>query len=111
MPVADIAASIQKAEVSALVKRVIQCAQDQDLSSIVLGGGVAANSCLRHVLTEVATAQGMAVHIPSLKFCTDYAAMIACAANDHFEQGHRSSLNLGVYSRLPLEQISELYAL
>lgn len=111
LPVADIAASFQQAVVSALVKRVIQCAQDQDLSSIVLGGGVAANSCLRHVLTEAATAQGMAVHIPSLKFCTDNAAMIACAANDHFEHGHRSSLNLGVYSRLPLEQISELYTL
>ena len=109
LPIADIAASFQQAVVSALIKRVMHCAQDQNLSSIVLGGGVAANSGLRSALTETATASGINVHIPALRFCTDNAAMIACAASDHFEQGHRSSLNLGVYSRLPLMQVSELY--
>ena len=109
LPIADIAASFQQAVVSALIKRVMHCVEDQNLASIVLGGGVAANSGLRRALSETAAASGINVHIPALKFCTDNAAMIACAASEHFEQGHRSSLNLGVYSRLPLMQVSELY--
>ena len=109
LPVADIAASFQHAVVNALVKRVLRCAQDQEMPTIVLGGGVAANSQLRRALTQAATEQGISVCVPSLKFCTDNAAMIACAASEHFEQGHRSRLDLGVYSRLSLEQVAELY--
>lgn len=109
LPLADIAASFQDAVVRALTKRAVRSAQDQDLPAIVLGGGVAANSGLRRTLSETAAAHGISVYVPSLKFCTDNAAMVACAASDHFDQGHRSSLDLGVYSRLPLERVSELY--
>ncbi len=109
LPVADIAASFQHAVVRALVKRAMRCAQDQGMSAIVLGGGVAANSGLRQTLAKTAAEQGISVSIPSLKFCTDNAAMIACAASDHFDRGHRSRLDLGVYSRLSLEQVAELY--
>lgn len=109
LPLADIAASFQAAVVRALTKRAVRGAKDQDLPAIVLGGGVAANSSLRRTLTETAAAQGISVYVPSLKFCTDNAAMVACAASEHFDQGHRSSLDLGVYSRLPLEHVSELY--
>ena len=109
LPLADIAASFQDAVVRALTKRAVRGAQDQDLPAIVLGGGVAANSSLRRTLSETAAAHGISVYVPSLKFCTDNAAMVACAASDHFDQGHRSSLDLGVYSRLPLERVSELY--
>ncbi|MEM6253631.1 MAG: tRNA (adenosine(37)-N6)-threonylcarbamoyltransferase complex transferase subunit TsaD [Cyanobacteria bacterium P01_D01_bin.156] len=109
LPVADIAASFQQAVVRALTKRALRCAQDQNLSTIVLGGGVAANSSLRQTLTSQAAAQGLNVHIPSLKFCTDNAAMMACAAGEHFERGHRSSLDLGVFSRLDLTDIDQLY--
>ncbi|MEL6129185.1 MAG: tRNA (adenosine(37)-N6)-threonylcarbamoyltransferase complex transferase subunit TsaD [Cyanobacteria bacterium J06628_4] len=109
LPLADIAASFQAAVVRALTKRAVRGAKDQNLPAIVLGGGVAANSGLRRTLSETAAAQGISVYVPSLKFCTDNAAMVACAASDHFDQGHRSSLDLGVYSRLPLEHVSELY--
>ena len=109
LPLADIAASFQDAVVRALTKRAVRSAQDQDLPAIVLGGGVAANSGLRRTLSETAAAHGISVYVPSLKFCTDNAAMVACAASDHFAHGHRSSLDLGVYSRLPLERVSELY--
>ncbi|MBE9067744.1 tRNA (adenosine(37)-N6)-threonylcarbamoyltransferase complex transferase subunit TsaD [Leptolyngbya cf. ectocarpi LEGE 11479] len=109
LPVADIAASFQNAVVRALTKRAVRCAQDQNLPAIVLGGGVAANSGLRHSLTEAAAKQDIQVYVPSLNFCTDNAAMVACAASEHFDQGHRSRLDLGVYSRLPLEEISVLY--
>lgn len=109
LPVEDIAASFQRAVVRALTKRAIRCAADNHLPAIVLGGGVAANSELRQTLTTLAAERDISVYVPSLKFCTDNAAMIACAASDHFDQGHRSNLDLGVYSRLPLEQVPQLY--
>jgi N6-L-threonylcarbamoyladenine synthase len=43
LPVADIAASFQAAVVRALTKRAIACARDQGLTTIAVGGGVAAN--------------------------------------------------------------------
>jgi N6-L-threonylcarbamoyladenine synthase len=79
------------------------------LNTITVGGGVAANSALRAHLETAAQAHNLKVYFPPLKLCTDNAAMIACAAAEHFEQGHTSPLSLGVYSRLPLSQVMELY--
>ena len=109
LPVADIAASFQATVVKALVKRAIACAQDHNLKTIVVGGGVAANSGLRQQLTLAATAHGLKVIFPPMKYCTDNAAMIACAAVDHFEQGARSPLTLGGQSKLSLSDLARLY--
>jgi len=107
--IADIAASFQNAVAKALTKRTIACAVDYDLKSIAIGGGVAANSGLRKALAAAAAAKGLQVFFPPLKYCTDNAAMIGCAAADHFDRGHISSLELGVRSRLPLGSVMELY--
>jgi len=107
--IADIAASFQNAVAKALTKRTIACAVDYDLKSIAIGGGVAANSGLRKALAAAAAAKGLQVFFPPLKYCTDNAAMIGCAAADHFDRGHVSSLELGVRSRLPLGSVMELY--
>ncbi len=109
--IADIAASFQQAVAKALTKRAIACAVDYDLKSIAIGGGVAANSGLRQTLTTAAAAKGLQVFFPPLKYCTDNAAMIGCAAADHFDRGHVSSLELGVRSRLPLGSVMSLYGI
>lgn len=110
LPVADIAASFQYTVAQALTKRAVRCAGDRQLKTIVVGGGVAANSGLRQILTEAATKAGITVHFPPLKFCTDNAAMIACAAAEHFQNGDRSTLNLAVSSRMPITNVKELYS-
>lgn len=109
LPVADIAASFQATVVRALVKRAITCLRDYDLSTIVVGGGVAANSALRQQLQLAAEADGFRVIFPPMKYCTDNAAMIACAAVEHFEQGERSPLTLGAQSKLSITEIATLY--
>ncbi len=109
LPLEDIAASFQYTVAQALTKRAVRCAGDRQLSTIVVGGGVAANSGLRQHLTEAADQQGIQVCFPPLKFCTDNAAMIACAAADHYERGDRSPLNLPIQSRMPITQITTLY--
>ncbi|AFY39227.1 O-sialoglycoprotein endopeptidase [[Leptolyngbya] sp. PCC 7376] len=109
IPVNDIAASFQHTVAKALTKRAVRCAGDRQLKTIVVGGGVAANSGLREMLTAAAAEKGIAVHFPPLKFCTDNAAMIACAAAEHFDRGDRSPLNLSVQSRLPITEVASLY--
>ncbi|MEO0868716.1 MAG: tRNA (adenosine(37)-N6)-threonylcarbamoyltransferase complex transferase subunit TsaD [Cyanobacteria bacterium J06642_11] len=109
LPVADIAASFQATVARSLTKRAIACARDHQLDTIVVGGGVAANSGLRQYLTEVAQAYGMRVLFPPLKYCTDNAAMIGCAAAEHLNRGHQSALTLGARSRLDITEVMGLY--
>ncbi|MEM9135996.1 MAG: tRNA (adenosine(37)-N6)-threonylcarbamoyltransferase complex transferase subunit TsaD [Cyanobacteria bacterium P01_F01_bin.42] len=109
LPVEDLAASFQTSVARSLTKRAMRCTLDHNLRTIVVGGGVAANSALRSHLSAAAHEQGIAVHFPPLSLCTDNAAMIACAAAAHLERGHTSSLNIGVQSRFALEQVMALY--
>lgn len=109
IPVADIAASFQHTVAQVLTKRSVQCALDHNLDTITIGGGVAANSGLRKYLTEAAAKHQLKVYFPPLKFCTDNAAMIGCAAAEHFNLGHRSTLDLNVQSRMAISKVMELY--
>ncbi|CCI19858.1 putative O-sialoglycoprotein endopeptidase [Microcystis aeruginosa PCC 9807] len=109
LPVADIAASFQDTVARSLTRRTINCALDYGLKTIAIGGGVAANSALRNHLETAAKNQDLTVYFPPLKLCTDNAAMIACAAVDHYDLGHFSDLSLGVHSRLPLSEVMQLY--
>ncbi|BAZ04604.1 tRNA (adenosine(37)-N6)-threonylcarbamoyltransferase complex transferase subunit TsaD [Calothrix sp. NIES-3974] len=109
LPIADIAASFQDTIVRALTKRAIAAALDLGLDTIAVGGGVAANRGLRQHLTATGNQHNLRVLFPPLKFCTDNAAMIGCAAADHFHHGHVSDLKLGVNSRLSLARVMDLY--
>jgi N6-L-threonylcarbamoyladenine synthase len=109
IPVEDVAASFQNTVAQALTKRAIACALDYQLDTIAVGGGVAANSSLRQHLQQAAETNNLRVLFPPLKYCTDNAAMIGCAAAEHFQVGHTSPLTLGVHSRLGLSQVMELY--
>ena len=109
LPVNDIAASFQATVAKALTKRAIACALDYGLGTIVVGGGVAANSGLRQHLQAAASKHNLRVLFPPMEFCTDNAAMIGCAAAEHFEKGHRSPLTLGAQSRLPVSDVMKLY--
>ena len=109
LPVPDVAASFQETVARSLTKRAIACALDYGLSTITVGGGVAANSSLRKHLQAAAAERKVRVLFPPLKFCTDNAAMIGCAAADHLTRGHTSPLTVGVESRLSLKNVMQLY--
>jgi len=109
IPVDDVAASFQHTVAKVLTKRSVKCALDYGLDTITIGGGVAANSGLRKHLQQAAEKHKLKVYFPPLKFCTDNAAMIACAAAQHFNLGHVSSLDLEVRSRMPIDQVMQLY--
>lgn len=109
LPVADLAASFQDTVARALTKRAIQCAIDINLSTLVIGGGVAANSSLRQYLQDAATEHQLNVLLPPLKYCTDNAATIGCAASEHLSRGRISPMTLGVQSRMPVSEALSLY--
>jgi N6-L-threonylcarbamoyladenine synthase len=76
----DLAASYQRAIVTALVTRTAQALGREGVARLAIGGGVAANSELRDTLRDRAAELGVRVWIPARELCTDNAAMIAGAA-------------------------------
>ena len=75
----DISASFQSAVVEVLVKKLLRAIEQTGLERIVVTGGVAANSGLRTGMKDAAIQNNFQVYFPKPIFCTDNAAMIACA--------------------------------
>ena len=93
----NIAAAFQKTAVEILVDRVLKAARYSGLTTIVAGGGVAANSYLRARLGGEA---GLRVIFPSPKLCTDNAAMVAGLGYQLLQSGTRSGLELNAEARV-----------
>jgi N6-L-threonylcarbamoyladenine synthase len=77
----DLLASFQQAAVDQLVDRTCTAARQQGVRDVQIAGGVASNRCLRETLAAALSAEGMSLHVPPPRYCTDNAAMIAGAAD------------------------------
>jgi len=77
---ADVAASFQEAVVDSLTNKLIQAVDKYDVKSVVLSGGVAANSRLRQAAAEKLKSREVEFYYPHLNLCTDNAAMIGAVA-------------------------------
>ncbi len=78
---ADIAASFQAAVAHVLGVKLRRAVQRVGARSLILGGGVAANSAVRARAADEADRLGCALRLPPMKYCTDNAAMIAGLAH------------------------------
>jgi N6-L-threonylcarbamoyladenine synthase len=77
VPVADVAASFQEAVADVLTARAVAACREHDVDTLVIGGGVAANSRLRALAAERCDAHGIVLRTPPPKLCTDNGAMVA----------------------------------
>jgi len=92
--VADVAASFQEAVVDVLVAKVCATARKHNVSTILVGGGVAANARLRERLSAEAAGHGLAVHLAPASLCTDNAAMTAGIGYHLLQQGREVRLTV-----------------
>ncbi|MDG3008935.1 tRNA (adenosine(37)-N6)-threonylcarbamoyltransferase complex transferase subunit TsaD [Rhodococcus sp. D2-41] len=77
VPTADVAASFQEAVADALTMKAVRACTDVGVSTLLLGGGVAANSRVRELAEERCAAAGVELRVPSRRLCTDNGAMVA----------------------------------
>ncbi len=103
----DIAASFQKAVIDCMIDRTARALQVSDAPSLVVAGGVAANSALRAALEQLAHDQGRVFSVPPGWLCTDNAAMIAWAGAERFERNMIDELDAPARARWPLDPDAE----
>jgi N6-L-threonylcarbamoyladenine synthase len=99
---AELAWGFQDSVVDVLSTKTARAAREAGARSIILGGGVAANSCLRERLAEEAEALGIPLLVPRPGLCTDNGAMIGAAGARRFAVGERAGLDLDARPSLPL---------
>ncbi len=98
----DLAASFQRAVVTALLRRLEQVARAQRPRSLLLTGGVAANTRLRREAAALAERLGLPLFVAPPALCTDNAAMIAAAGQVNYERGLRAGWDLNAEPHLAL---------
>jgi N6-L-threonylcarbamoyladenine synthase len=98
----DLVASFQRAMVNDLVSKTLLAAREHDVATLLVTGGVAANSELRTSFEQRASEEGLAVYFPSRKLSTDNAAMIAAAAYPRFLAGEFAAPELSADAALRL---------
>lgn len=94
----DWAASVQEAIVDVLVEKTIRAAKINNARRVLLAGGVAANSRLNELMQAACDKAGLPLTAPPPVYCTDNAAMIACAGYYHLLAGRRDTLELDTLS-------------
>jgi len=98
----DVAASFQEAIVDVQVRKTLEAAERTGVQTVLLGGGVVANSRLRKRIETDGAAAGLRVLFPPMDLCTDNGAMIACVGAALLERGDRTKLDIAADPNLLL---------
>ncbi len=106
VPVADVAASFQEAVVDVLTAKAVRAARERGAETMVLGGGVAANSRLRALAQQRCDTAGIALRVPRPRLCTDNGAMVAALGAHLLAGGAKPSpLDLPADSSMPVTEV------
>jgi N6-L-threonylcarbamoyladenine synthase len=107
VPVDDVAASFQEAVADVLTAKAVRAATELGIGTMVLSGGVAANSRLSALAALRCEEAGITLRVPKPRLCTDNGAMIAALGAHLVAAGVRpSSLDLSANPGLPVSVVS-----
>ncbi|MFD5831420.1 tRNA (adenosine(37)-N6)-threonylcarbamoyltransferase complex transferase subunit TsaD [Lentzea sp. NPDC060358] len=109
IPLADVAASFQEAVADVLTAKAVRAAKDLDVGTLVISGGVAANSRLSGLAAERCAEAGIELRVPRPRLCTDNGAMIAALGAHLVAAGAKpSAMDLSTVPGLPVNQVQIL---
>lgn len=104
LPVADGAASLQEAIADVLTRKAVAACAEHGVGTLVVVGGVAANSRVRSLAEERCRAAGIELRVPPLRLCTDNGAMIAAVGDLLVRAGAEPApLDVSIDPSAPLE--------
>ena len=101
---ADLAASFQHTVCDILSSHVLDIVSQTGDDTVVLAGGVSANSGLRSRMEEVCRQNNLKLYYPPLSLCGDNAAMVGAQAYYEYLAGHVADDSLNAYATLPIEE-------
>ena len=99
----DLAASFQKTVVDQLAGNLLRAAEDTGAKTLVLAGGVSANSGLRSRMESECRKRGLSLYRPPLELCGDNAAMVGAQAYYEYLAGTRAGLDLNAAATMPID--------
>lgn len=106
LPVPDLGASFLAAVVKILCKHTEQAALQTNMNTIVLAGGVSANSVLRREMEALCRKKHWRLYAPDLPLCGDNAAMIGAQGYYEYLGGVRAPLSLNAVASMPLDVLT-----
>ena len=89
----DLATSFQNVAITEIINKTRKAIKEENIKTLIVAGGVAANQGLREE-TKLGKELGVDVTIPSMKYCTDNATMIAAAGYYAYKDGRIADLTL-----------------
>lgn len=104
LPIADLSASFRQAVVNCLTTNLMKAADDTNSKTIVVAGGVSANSLLRKSLQELCDEKGLKLYMPPKNLCGDNAAMVGSQGYYEYLAGNIAKQDLNAYATKSIEE-------
>ncbi len=104
VPVADLSASFRKAAVNCLTVNLMKAVHDTQSKTVVIAGGVSANSLLRRSLQELCDKENIRLYMPPKHLCGDNAVMVGSQGYYEYLSGNIADQSLNAYATKSIEE-------
>ncbi len=105
--ISDLGASFMKAVSHCLCKNTEKAMLDKNHKTLVLAGGVSANSVLRRDMKELCEKHGWKLYLPELSLCGDNAAMVGSQGYYEYIDGNIAGLELNAYAGMEIDSVKK----